>query len=50
MIASVPHPARADMRVLSNPIKINGERMSQRVCSAPGADNAEVLGHAAAAE
>ena len=43
MISAVPHPARADMRVLSNPIKINGERLSQRVCSAPGADNASLL-------
>ena len=44
MISQVPHPARADMRVLSNPIKINGERLSQKVCSAPGADNDAVLG------
>jgi crotonobetainyl-CoA:carnitine CoA-transferase CaiB-like acyl-CoA transferase len=50
MIASVPHPARPDMRVLSNPIKINGERLSQRVCSGPGADNEAVLGQAAAAD
>jgi crotonobetainyl-CoA:carnitine CoA-transferase CaiB-like acyl-CoA transferase len=44
MIASVPHPERPDLRVLANPIKINGQRLSQRVCSAPGADNAAVLG------
>lgn len=44
MIASVPHPARPDMRVLANPIRINGERLGQRVCSAPGADNAAILG------
>jgi crotonobetainyl-CoA:carnitine CoA-transferase CaiB-like acyl-CoA transferase len=44
MISQVPHPARADLRVLSNPIKINGERLSQRVCPAPGADNDTVLG------
>ncbi|HVF64236.1 MAG TPA: CoA transferase [Casimicrobiaceae bacterium] len=43
MIANVPHPVRPDMRVLANPIKINGRRMSQRVCSPPGADNAEIL-------
>jgi crotonobetainyl-CoA:carnitine CoA-transferase CaiB-like acyl-CoA transferase len=50
MIAHVPHPARPDMRVLANPIKINGQRLSQKVCSAPGADNEAVLGigHAAA--
>jgi len=44
MISHVPHPARPDMRVLANPIKINGERLSQKVCSAPGADNEAVLG------
>jgi crotonobetainyl-CoA:carnitine CoA-transferase CaiB-like acyl-CoA transferase len=44
MISRVPHPARADMRVLANPIKINGQRLSQQVCSAPGADNAAILG------
>ncbi len=43
MVSGVPHPARADLRVLSNPIKINGERLTQRTCSAPGADNAALL-------
>jgi crotonobetainyl-CoA:carnitine CoA-transferase CaiB-like acyl-CoA transferase len=43
MIAHVPHPQRPDMRVLANPIKINGQRLSQRVCSAPGADNEAIL-------
>jgi len=44
MVVNVPHPNRPDMRVLANPIKINGQRLSQRVCSAPGADNEEVFG------
>ena len=44
MVSRVPHPAKPGMRVLSNPIKINGERLSQRVCSAPGADNEAILG------
>jgi len=43
MVSSVPHPKRPDMRVLANPIKINGKRLSQQVCSAPGADNEAVL-------
>ena len=43
MVSRVPHPARADLRVLANPIKINGQRPSQRTCSAPGADNAALL-------
>ena len=38
MISTVPHPARPEMRVLSNPIKINGKRLSQQVCSPMGAD------------
>jgi crotonobetainyl-CoA:carnitine CoA-transferase CaiB-like acyl-CoA transferase len=44
MVSAVPHPARADMRVLSNPLKINGQRLPQRVCSASGADNEALLG------
>jgi len=43
MISHVPHPARANLRVLANPIKINGQRLSQKVCSAPGADNKELV-------
>ena len=43
MIRNVPHPARPDMRVLSNPIKINGKRLDQKVCSPVGADNASYL-------
>ena len=49
MVSKVPHPARPDMRVLANPIKINGQRLSQVVCSEAGADNAAVLGHGHAA-
>lgn len=49
MIANVPHPARPDMRVLANPIKINGKRLSQQTCSPMGADTDEVLGEARAA-
>jgi crotonobetainyl-CoA:carnitine CoA-transferase CaiB-like acyl-CoA transferase len=49
MIAHVPHPERPNMRVLANPIKINGQRLSQQVCSTPGADNAAVLAEQAAA-
>jgi crotonobetainyl-CoA:carnitine CoA-transferase CaiB-like acyl-CoA transferase len=43
MIRNVPHPQRRDMRVLANPIKINGKRLEQEVCSPVGADNAELL-------
>jgi len=41
MVRTVPHPAMPTMRVLGNPIKIDGKRLDQAVCSALGADNAE---------
>ncbi len=44
MIHTIGHPAKPDMRVLSNPIKINGERLSQKACSAYGADTAAYVG------
>jgi crotonobetainyl-CoA:carnitine CoA-transferase CaiB-like acyl-CoA transferase len=43
MVAQVAHPARAGLRVLANPIKINGERLSQKACPPAGADNDSVL-------
>ncbi|MCA3179822.1 MAG: CoA transferase [Burkholderiaceae bacterium] len=46
MIRNVPHPERPDFRVLANPIRINGERLGQRVCSAMGADTDGVVGGA----
>jgi len=46
MIRNTPHPARPDMRTLANPIKINGQRLEQTVCSQLGADNAEYLNKA----
>jgi crotonobetainyl-CoA:carnitine CoA-transferase CaiB-like acyl-CoA transferase len=47
MVRPVPHPAMPSMRVLANPIKINGKRMEQKPCSPLGADNAEFLGASA---
>ena len=43
MINNVQHPARPDLRVLSNPIKINGKRLSQQVCSPMGADTEDYV-------
>ena len=43
MIREVPHPARPDFRAMSNPLKINGQRLEQRVCSPFGADNQDLL-------
>jgi crotonobetainyl-CoA:carnitine CoA-transferase CaiB-like acyl-CoA transferase len=46
MIRQVPHPNRPDFRVLSNPLKLDGERLEQQVCSALGADEQELLAEA----
>jgi crotonobetainyl-CoA:carnitine CoA-transferase CaiB-like acyl-CoA transferase len=48
MIRNVPHPARPGLRVLANPIKVNGKRLDQAVCSALGADNDVYLAEAPA--
>jgi crotonobetainyl-CoA:carnitine CoA-transferase CaiB-like acyl-CoA transferase len=39
MIREVSHPARPDLRVLANPLKINGRRPDPSVCPPCGADN-----------
>jgi crotonobetainyl-CoA:carnitine CoA-transferase CaiB-like acyl-CoA transferase len=44
MVNTIAHPAREKLRVLSNPIRINGERMEQSVCSPMGADTAKLVG------
>ncbi len=44
MVATVPHPAKGRLRVLANPIRIDGERLAQEACSALGADNDRYLG------
>jgi crotonobetainyl-CoA:carnitine CoA-transferase CaiB-like acyl-CoA transferase len=44
MIRTVPHPAKADLKMFANPLKIDGERPSQTVCPPLGADNAAILG------
>jgi len=44
MVNTIPHPARQDLRVLSNPIRINGERMQQSVCAPMGADTRKYVG------
>jgi crotonobetainyl-CoA:carnitine CoA-transferase CaiB-like acyl-CoA transferase len=43
MIQSLPHPEKPDMRILANPIKINGKRLEQNACSPMGADTAALL-------
>jgi crotonobetainyl-CoA:carnitine CoA-transferase CaiB-like acyl-CoA transferase len=40
MVRSIAHPARPGLKVLGNPLKIDGARLEQRACAALGADNA----------
>ena len=44
MVSAVPHPAKGELRVLANPLRIDGERPSQAACSPLGADNDTFLG------
>ena len=43
MISQVRHPHRPDLRVLANPIKLDGLRLAQTVCSPLGADGGRML-------
>jgi crotonobetainyl-CoA:carnitine CoA-transferase CaiB-like acyl-CoA transferase len=43
MVRTIAHPARPDLRVLANPLKLDGVRPEQRACAALGADNATLL-------
>jgi hypothetical protein len=42
----VPHPVKGSLRVIANPLRIDGERPAQAACSALGADNDKLLGNA----
>lgn len=44
MIDSVSHPDRGELRVLANPIRIDGERLPNRAAPLLGADTDAVLG------
>lgn len=44
MIQAVPHPVRPDMRLLANPLKVDGQRLSLSSASALGADNETLIG------
>ncbi len=46
MIDTVSHPDRAEMRVLANPIRMNGERLPNRAAPLLGADTETVLAEA----
>ena len=43
MVCNTPHPARSNFRTLANPIKLDGRRLPSKVCSALGADTADLL-------
>ena len=45
MIQTVRHPANPELRLLANPIKVNGQRMQSVACSQLGEDNEAYLGH-----
>lgn len=44
MIQAVPHPVRPDMRLLANPLKVDGQRLALNAASALGADNETLIG------
>jgi hypothetical protein len=43
MVSAVPHQAKGSLRVIANPIRIDGERPAQAACSSLGADNDSLL-------
>lgn len=44
MVQDVPHPLKPDFRALSNPIKLDGQRLANRRAPALGEHSSEVLG------
>ena len=44
MVQSAPHPASPGFRAISNPIKLDGARVTERVCAPLGADTEDILG------
>jgi crotonobetainyl-CoA:carnitine CoA-transferase CaiB-like acyl-CoA transferase len=44
MVRNVPHPLLPALRLLANPLKVDGVRPDQKVCPPLGADNESVLG------
>jgi crotonobetainyl-CoA:carnitine CoA-transferase CaiB-like acyl-CoA transferase len=43
MVRALPHPARADFRVLANPIRLDGERLPSRRAPGLGEHTAQIL-------
>ena len=43
MVQTVPHPAAPGLRMVANPVKLDGQRTPAKVCSALGADTDALL-------
>jgi crotonobetainyl-CoA:carnitine CoA-transferase CaiB-like acyl-CoA transferase len=43
IVSVVPHPVKGSLRVLANPLRIDGERPAQAACAPLGADNDTLL-------
>jgi len=43
MVSTVPHPVKGSLRVIANPLRIDGKRPAQAACSPLGADNDKFL-------
>lgn len=43
MVSSVPHPLKGELRVIANPLRIDGRRPAQAACAPLGADNDTLL-------
>jgi crotonobetainyl-CoA:carnitine CoA-transferase CaiB-like acyl-CoA transferase len=43
LLQPTPHPAAPGLRLLASPIKLDGQRLPGRACSALGADSQAVL-------
>ena len=44
MVSAVPHPVKGELRVIANPIRVDGARLAQSACAPLGADNDSLLG------
>ncbi len=43
MVSAVSHPVKGALKTIANPIRVDGERLSQEACSPLGADNKTYL-------
>ena len=43
MVQNSPHPEKPEFRAISNPVKLDGQRVEERVCAALGADTDDLL-------